>query len=88
MKKRIIYLIGTVLFLAVLTLTIQFDNSLNENNNVSIQNLEALAFTTLYCSNTCYENDDEFCMACPICDVIPGWDEADVKASTCEKEPE
>ena len=88
MKKRIIYLSGTVVFLALLTLTVQFDTSLNENNNVSIQNLEALAFTTLYCSNTCYDNDEEVCMACPICDVIPNKDEADVQASTCEKKPE
>ena len=87
MKKRIIYLSGTVVFLALLTLTVQFDTSLNENNNVSIQNLEALAFTTLYCSNTCYTNEGEWCMACALCDVI-NKDEADVQASTCEKNPE
>jgi len=65
MKKRIIYLIGTVIFLAVLTITVQFvGNGVDENNNLVVKNLEALAGGSYYCSNSCI---DDLCGCCPDC---------------------
>ena len=89
MKKRIIYLIGTIVFLAVLTMTVQFvGNGSDENNNLAVKNLEVLAGGTFLCSHTCVDKDNDCCMACAHCDIIPDKDESDVVASSCTQDPE
>ena len=89
MKKRIIYLIGTIVFLAVLTMTIQFvGNGSDENDDLAVKNLEALAGGTVLCSKTCQSDQYAACPACAICDVIPDSKPCDVLASRCTQEPE
>jgi len=85
MKKRLIYLIGTIVFLAVLTFTVQFvGNGTDENNNLAVKNLEALAdMNPLSCSWSCQDDQYAACPACAICDVIPDSKPTDVLASSC-----
>ncbi len=83
-----IYLFGTIVFLTGLTLTTQFGKSSDENNNIFIQNLEALAGGTQLCSYSCYPEENDCCMACDHCDVIPEFNEGDPKASRCLQQQE
>ena len=85
MKNRIIFLIGTIVFLAVLSMTVQFDsNSSDGNNNLAIKNLEALAGGSYYCSNGCYSDMGSACTDCNSCDAV--YDMAPANpVSTCGK---
>lgn len=85
MKKRIIYLIGTVIFFAVLTFTVQFvGNGSDENNNIGVKNMEALAdIKPQICSWTCDEEYDNCCMCCAGCVLLIDWDESSVVADYC-----
>ena len=68
MKKRIIYLIGTIVFLAVFAFTVQFvGNGADENNNLAVKNLEALAGGTAYCSKSCFPELNACCCDCWSC---------------------
>jgi hypothetical protein len=83
MKKKKFYLLGIAVFLAVLSMNLQFGKDSKSFDDLSIMNIEALAGGTQICSNACYPKDDDCCMACAFCDVIPNYNEADVKASHC-----
>lgn len=84
MKKKKLYLLGIAIFLAVLSMNLKFgNNNSNSFNDLSIMNIEALAGGTQLCSYACYPCVDDCCMACAFCDVIDGYNEADVKASHC-----
>ena len=88
MKKRIIYLIGTIVFLAVLAFTVQLvEYGADENNILTVKNLEALAGGTFYCTNNCYA-DVGGC--CPWCfDCQPKNDSRPANpVLTCTQEPE
>ncbi|RLD77256.1 MAG: hypothetical protein DRJ07_14960 [Bacteroidetes bacterium] len=84
MKNKKIYLLGIAVFIAVLSINLQFgSNDSNSFNDLSIMNIEALAGGTQLCSYSCYPLNNDCCMSCDFCDVIENFNEADVKASRC-----